>query len=256
MDANRLSSTTRSTWPGRLARTGLVAAGLLAFGWAAPAAVADPAGATGATKPAPIDRAVGGVAPAEWTVRWWRWVRSFPEGLAPYLDRDGSRCALGQDEDGPVWFLAGTNGRFDAKRRCEIPLDKHLLIPVINMYHHAPRVGEYAVPCAELKARGAVNNDALVSAVVLLDGKPLGRPARWISRCFDPFALRADSGAVQDAKAAYHAAADGYWLLLPPLPPGKHRLAIGANYASDGDGRYGRMVQNFEYELQIGEPAI
>ncbi|MEH6422108.1 hypothetical protein [Pseudomonas sp. CGJS7] len=248
MDAPAFAAHTR-TRARRHPVAALAAAAALAFAAVAvPAIAAEPV----AAPPAPV----GGVAPAEWTVRWWRWALGFPAGMAPYLDRDGSLCAADQDEDGPVWFLAGTNGRFDAKRRCQIPLGKHLLIPVINMYHAAARTGEDAAGCAELKARAAVNNDSLVSAVALLDGKPLGRPLRLVSRCFDPYAERRDSGPAADAKTDFHAAADGYWLLLPPLPPGRHRLVVGANYANDVDGRYGRMLQNFEYELQIGEPSI
>ena len=49
-------------------------------------------------------------------------------------------------------------------------------------------------------------------------------------------------------------AADGYWLLIKPLPTGRHTLTIGANYATDDNG-YGRMVQNFEYVLHVGGGA-
>jgi hypothetical protein len=208
---------------------------------------------------AAVGTAVGGLSPAEWTVRWWRWVHRFADGERPYQDPDGSRCALGQDEDGPVWFLAGTDGRSEVRRRCQVPTGKYLLVPVINMYFHAPRIGEYAHSCDQVKAQVMVNNDALVSAVVVLDGKALARPARLTSRCFDPFPDGDDpDGDVEDRKhpGPYHAAADGYWLLLPPLAPGKHRLVIGANYGNGDDADFGGMIQNFEYELQIGEPAI
>ncbi|MBW8810094.1 MAG: hypothetical protein JF591_15005, partial [Lysobacter sp.] len=79
---------------------------------------------------AAVGTAVGGLSPAEWTVRWWRWAHSFVDGARPYQDPDGSRCALGQDEDSPVWFLAGTDGRSQVRRRCQIPAGKHLLVPV------------------------------------------------------------------------------------------------------------------------------
>lgn len=212
------------------------------------------AGATPAKAASAGVAAVGGVGPAEWTVRWWRWAHSFDDGQRPYQDPDGGRCALGQDEDGPVWFLAGTDGRSEVRRRCQVPVGKHLLVPVINMYFHAPRIGEYAHDCDQVKAQVTVNNDALVSAVAVLDGKALPRPARLTSRCFDPFA----QGDKEDRRhrGPYHAAADGYWLLLPPLAPGKHRLVIGANYGNGEDADFGRMIQNFEYELQIGEPTI
>src|SRR4051812_39446710 len=52
--------------------------------------------------------AVAGISTGEWTARWWRWALTQP--IAPYLDPDGRLCDLGQE--GPVWFLAGTNGHF------------------------------------------------------------------------------------------------------------------------------------------------
>lgn len=222
-----------------------------------------PAGAAGktpaqgaATAVRPVRGAVGGVQPAEWTARWWRWTRSFPDGLQPYLDRDGSRCAMNQDEDGPVWFLAGTDGNFNAERRCRIPLGKHVLVPLINMYYHAPRFGRYAHTCEQVKAQVTVNNDRLVSAVVVLDGRRLDRQGSMrltTAKCFDPFAEIDASG---PPTGPYHAAADGYWLLLPPLSPGRHRLTIGANYGSGEDEDFGRMIQNFEYELEVGDPVV
>ena len=51
------------------------------------------------------------------------------------------------------------------------------------------------------------------------------------------------------------AASDGYWLLLPPLSPGRHTVSVGANYDADGSG-YGRMVQSFEYVLWIGGEGV
>jgi|GEM_PF-5134277 len=56
---------------------------------------------------------------------------------------------------------------------------------------------------------------------------------------------------VADDETSPSTAADGYWLLIKPLAPGRHTLTIGANYAADDDG-YGRMVQNFEYVLHVG----
>jgi hypothetical protein len=214
--------------------------------------------ATAANPPERID----GIALADWTGRWWQWAFAFPDGLEPYRDRDGRLCDLGQS--GPVWFLAGTDGRFDARRTCRVPEGRHLLVPVINMIHYGPISGALARPCDALQKAAATNNDHLRSAVALLDGEAL--PASAVlrlrtTRCFDPFP-GADPGAdpgkdaEEEAGSGLHAAADGYWILLPPLPAGRHVLSIGANYAAPGDEGHGSMVQNFEYTLDVGEPTI
>jgi hypothetical protein len=45
------------------------------------------------------------------------------------------------------------------------------------------------------------------------------------------------------------AASDGYWLLVPPVPPGRHMLEVDAHYRSD-DGF--ETLQRFKYELHMG----
>ena len=78
----------------------------------------------------PLSAKVEGQGYEELSAAWWQWVMAQP--LEPYLDPDGRWCGMGQE--GPVWFLAGTDGSFDAKRKCIVPEGKHLFLPVINMY--------------------------------------------------------------------------------------------------------------------------
>lgn len=199
-----------------------------------------PAFSADSVAPSPLTREpVGGVSLAEWTARWWRWADS--QGVAPYLDPDGRLCDLGQD--GPVWNLAGTNGRFQPRRECVVPAGKFLLLPVINMIHFQV---DTPVSCEELQARAAVNNDYLASAVVLLDGQPLGDMRRHRVKSDGCFRIDAD-----DAHSRL-AAADGYWVMLKPLAPGRHTLSVGANYGVPDGGAYSRMQQSFEYVLHVG----
>lgn len=162
---------------------------------------------------------VAGASLGDWTAQWWRWAESAP--IEPYLDPDGRLCDMGQS--GPVWFLAGTDGTYQPKRQCVVPEGKYLLLPVINMYYRRGASKGPAPKCADVQAQVAVNNDHLVSAVVVLDGKSLGdiRVHRVRSDCFQ-FDPECDCNAL--------AAADGYWLMLKPLPRGHHTLSVGANY--------------------------
>ncbi|GAB3347340.1 hypothetical protein [Lysobacter tyrosinilyticus] len=190
---------------------------------------------------------MAGVSFGEWTAHWWRWALSQP--IPPYLDPDGRLCQMGQG--GPVWFLAGTDGTFTARRKCVIPKGKHVLIPVINMYypyHAAASDPEHTHPCEILQARAAVNNDHLVSAVVLIDGKPVPDVKRYRVRSDGCFALDTSVPIEESITAA----SDGYWLMLKPLSPGRHVVNIGANYGASGKGSYGHMQQNFEYVIDVG----
>lgn len=189
----------------------------------------------------PAGTDVAGVSQRDWTVRWWQWANRFPFSAPPYRDPDGSVCADYQ-EDGPVWFLAGTNGRFDAQRQCTIPANKHLFVPVFNTMS-SPGVDGANVPCARLQADAAEVPDNVVSALVLLDGRPVGeiKQMRVASPgCFDPSAGDAGPG-------RWTAASDGLWLMLSPLPPGKHQLAVAAGWRHKND----EMLQNFRYDLDV-----
>lgn len=192
----------------------------------------------------PPDARVGKESFGELTARWWQWAERMP--IAPFLDPDGRLCEL--DQEGPVWFLAGTDGSYNARRKCIIPSGRHILVPIINMRYSNVRQHDgkpLPLPCKVLQESVAVNNDRLGSAVVLIDGVSVTDVARYRVRSGGCFPL--DAGDEQSPSTA----ADGYWLLIKPLTPGIHTLSIGANYAADDTG-YGHMVQNFEYALHVG----
>ncbi len=224
-----------------MGRLGCCACALLLCAW--------PALAGGGLKPLPVDSQVEGVSFRQLTAAWWRWALTMP--VPPYLDPDGRICMVGQQ--GLVWFLAGTPGSVSVQRSCEVPEGKYLLLPVINMYRASRHVeGGPALSrkaCDLLLRDAAANNDHLQSAEVLIDGVRVFnvRQYRVASGCFD---LEPD-WTPQPGQVRTLAASDGYWLLLPPLPKGRHTISVGANYGKPGVA-YGRMVQNFEYELWIG----
>lgn len=192
----------------------------------------------------PPDAKVGNETFGELTARWWQWANRMP--IPPYMDPDGQLCDF--DQEGRVWFLAGTDGTFNAKRTCVVPANHHILMPIINIRYSNTRQHNgkpLPLPCKVLQESAAVNNDRLGSAVVLVDGVPVTDVARYRVRSDGCFPLVAED---EESPAT---AADGYWLLLKPLPLGRHTIAVGANYAADEAG-YGQMVQNFEYVLHVG----
>ena len=196
----------------------------------------------------PANGKVGKETFAALTARWWRWALSVP--VKPYLDPDGRFCEVGQE--GPVWFLAGTDGSFSAKRHCAIPEGKFLLIPVINMIHfddNPDALHSDPFTCVELQEGAAVNNDRVARTLVMIDHVPIPRVTDYRVRSEGCFHLDPDD------PASPLVAADVYWLLLKPLPAGRHTISVGANYNSDDSG-YGKMVQFFQYTLVVGGDSI
>ena len=186
----------------------------------------------------PADNGVADLDQAQWSQRWWAWAGRF-EGKAPFKDVDGSRCAMHQE--GPVWFLAGTDGSFGAVRHCTIPADTHLFVPVMNWIVATGEVGATdAAPatCQGKQGQAARLADHVVSGLVLLDGRPVGELQRMRVAGRTSFAASADAPV---------AASDGYWLMLKPLPPGEHTLAIAAGYREGAR----QAMQNFQYTLEV-----
>lgn len=201
-------------------------------------------------RPTPLDSRVEGMDRSQLTTRWWQWAMALP--VEPQHDPDGRACALGQQ--GNVWFLAGTDGTRPVQRRCALPTGLHLLVPVATRYVTRPfvaRKGQPPLPdCATLQDRAAMPPEGLLHATVTLDGDALGRvAAHRVSSggCFDPYpGVPPHAGHPPPL-----AASDGYWLLLPPLPPGRHVLAVDAHYRLRGEGGF-EIVQQFEYVLEVG----
>ncbi|MEU8518256.1 hypothetical protein [Streptomyces sp. NBC_01216] len=133
----------------------------------------------------------GGVLAA----RWWQWALSAPEDRSPVADRTGEHAAWRQPDD--LWFLAGTYGGH-VVRHCEVPADRPLFLPVLNIQH----TKHYSRTPLRLTA---------VEASAHLNGIPL--PVREFTSPFFPVGLRTHI-------------AWGLWAGLDPLLPGGYVLEI------------------------------
>lgn len=184
----------------------------------------------------PADTDVDALRQPQWTARWWQWAARFGADTgAPFRDPDGRHCALNQEE-GAVWFLAGTDGKSDALRSCTIPAGKHLFVPLINW------AVDDGASCADKQASAARKADHVITGLVLLDGRPIGQMPRMRVAAGTCFAMSDQSPGT---------ATDGYWLMLKPLPPGKHQLAITAAWREGPR----QTMQNFRYELDVQADA-
>lgn len=183
----------------------------------------------------PPSESIGGISQTEWSRDWWQWAASFDDDESPVADRTGESCHLKQS--GPVWFLAGTYGSKRTVRHCKVPRDKHLFFPLINYVTTRPPDAE--VPCASVIRDAARLTDNVQALVLELDGRRAEslEAHRMVTKCFN-IAERASP-----KQFVFPAAANGYYVMLKPLPPGTHVLNFG--------GALPRMLQAVTYTLEV-----
>ena len=165
---------------------------------------------------------VANLSQAEWSRAWWQWAGSFDYAESPVADRTGSSCHLKQS--GPVWFLAGTYGTARTIRTCTVPRDKYVFFPLIN-YVVMPGADPACVSCCARfidKAKAITDDPSYL--ILEVDGKrveALDKYRQVTPACFD-------MGALAEPKyRIFPSAANGYYVMLPPLSPGKHVLNFG-----------------------------
>src|SRR5262245_47401786 len=98
--------------------------------WAATAFAGDPNPGVAPPTASPHGKTYG-----EWAAEHSRWLWPIPLGVNPGRDLDGSQCAINQD--GPVWFLAGTFGG-SVSRNCTIPAGKAIFFPLDAYFDDYP----------------------------------------------------------------------------------------------------------------------
>jgi len=182
-----------------------------------------------------------------WSVAWWQYVLSQPTRSNPLTDPTGAGCGVAQS--GPVFFLVGTSGTGTASRdQCVVPAGKALFFPVANAF-------DVHVPPDGLDTPKLVWNDLQVtlglsfnSLHATIDGVPVKHlsnvatspyracagPAEGCARSF-ALTFPADNFFGLKAGTYAPAVADGYYLLLPPLRPGKHTISFGGAGYLNGD---------------------
>ncbi len=192
----------------------------------------------------PLDDSPYGNTYGEWSAGWWQWLTAIPKATNPNYDSTGANCAVGQV--GPVWFLAGTFDSAPPKitRNCTIPHGKALLFTPLTQLDGAgaldcePSVP--GVPCDlnALRALAAAFADNPATIEASVDGSPLAHLSDH--RVQSPvFLITYPTGAIFGLPAGTNTPnlADGYWVLLSPLSPGKHTIHFEA-VSNAGSGSF------------------
>jgi hypothetical protein len=178
-----------------------------------------------------LKKKVHGRTGAEWTAEWWQWAMSVPAAIHPMLDSTGDSVEIGQR--GPVWFLGGIfNESGTATRRATIPAGRALLVPILNQaWDNVGYDPPYTVDELRGLLRDVVATYRLDTFHVYLDGNEIPGADRWRIES-GPFTVALPpgslvetlSGGVYQPGLLAPVLADGYWVMLRPLPVGDHTL--------------------------------
>lgn len=216
----------------------------------------------------------GGAALARLTAQWWQWAVSIPnvsppEGgsIHPLVGDNGSAGELdffeycGNGQHGNVWFLGGDFSGVgdDWERTCVIPFGKDVLVAVINW------------ECSTAEGDAIAGDPAWQQALDLRDcakgtGDILGGSARFgpeggpleevtvkRARTVLPFSLYFPPNNVFGLEEPFAnpslSMADGQWVFLRNLNPGRYRLEFTGEA---GDPPFFEI--NGNYNIEIAQP--
>lgn len=168
----------------------------------------------------PVDSKPYGKSYAEWSAIWGQWLLSIPVNKSPAGDPTGENCGINQQ--GPIWFLAGTFGGA-AERTCTIPAGKAIMFSPINSecsYAEYPdeKTESDLLECAKTiqdlttYAQATINGTAIENLDSFRIESPLFNVTFPENNVFG-----IPPGRTQ-------AISDGIWIILKPLPPGEHKI--------------------------------
>jgi hypothetical protein len=200
----------------------------------------------------PVNANAYGNTYGEWSAEWWQWLQSIPKTVNPLLDNTGANCA--QQQSGPIFYLVGvgTLNSPPITRKCTVPAGKALFFPILNSIWGAGQgdcVPTANTPCnlAVLRGLAAGSMDS-VTLKAVIDGKSVENLLQ--QRVQSPVltvTFPADTTSAPEGTYTPNVS-DGYWLLLPPLPAGKHTIYFKGVITG---GPFAGFVVEVTYKLTV-----
>jgi len=166
-----------------------------------------------------------------WSAEWWQWACSIPASENPLLDETGEKCLTAQR--GPVWFLAGgTQLMGGTTRHCAVPEGTALFLPIFTVEKDNIGVAPPRTE-TELRDRARSDLDSATDVRIEVDGvaiQPLQR-FRFTSSVFSitlpqQNLLQATGHSAAVPGPVFPVVAEGFYVMLKPLPVGEHTIAI------------------------------
>lgn len=197
----------------------------------------------------PPSQPVAGHAQGFFANDWWQWLMAAPAGQNPQDDSTGHACARDQRSD--VWYLAGAVSAKPQRRTCTIPAGLHLFLPLSAVYDTT--AAARPMTCAQVRASAAHVAAAPVTLRVTVDGSPVPAPERLRVSSKECFDLTARVDPAQGVGSLYPTATEGHFLMLRPLPPGRHLLTLKVGKPEETKAM-AKVTQDVTYDLTVLPP--
>jgi hypothetical protein len=183
----------------------------------------------------------------EWTANWWQWLLSIPTYDNPITETINGCCEAKQS--GPVWFLASTmDDNKTVIRKCTVPSDKALLIPVLN--YGATFADEREIKNEEDLVNLATSEmDKITKLEASLDGLEFIEDDLKKLRIRSPFfdvTLPTDN-ITKGIPGRTRGVAEGYWLFLKPISKGFHTIK------TVGKCKAGTVTIEAKYDITVAD---
>lgn len=170
----------------------------------------------------------------EWSARWWQW----QDAYFPQFEFGDGLVDCSKGQLGVVWFLAGVGpAGGSAARECDAPLKKgtHLFIPLETaaLYNPDPNFCGPDQTCTIEEKReildgifseipAGIFNSRPCDLQINVDGIPAVFSAPIVRTQSPPFEYLGEAD-MPDPETI----ADGFWVMLGPLPSGEHTIEFG-----------------------------
>jgi hypothetical protein len=169
-----------------------------------------------------VTERVQGKTYPQWARAFFQWAYGIRKDRNPITDQTGEFAAEGQA--GPVWFLAGNLGG-KTVRKVSIPANKPVFFPIVYSFPHPDTVTDDEA--MQLRAKALA--DRVTEMEAGLDNRPI-EDVKQYRVATGTFLLTFPARRSQTVHPALvgtqKLAANGYWIMLRPLPAGDHTLRI------------------------------
>lgn len=165
------------------------------------------------------------------------------------MDETGEKCGVGQN-DTNVWFLAGTGGG-KVTRFCTIPEGKAILFPIINVQCDYASTPEFKTE-SDLRECAKEDQDKATNLQASIDGVAIANLSKY--RVQSPLfnVTRPGDNTSGLPAGTTQSVSDGFWILLKPLPLGKHEIRFSGSIMDYTATAPLNFVSDSNYLITVG----